>query len=490
MESPLEKLQALAAGHPPSLPLKLLVVADCTGTLGAEPVRTTLSGAEGLIEKLRPKLKLSVENRLQKGSPKIPLELEIHRLDDFRPESLVSHIGTLTEAAANGDTALGEQLDEILHHPEFQRMEACWLGLDRLCKAAEGKDSVLLEVLPATRKSLKESFHQKVFEPEYQGTVDVPLSAVYFDYRFSHEPADLPLLEALAQDCATLQAPLIAATAPAFFQLKNLAHLPNLPDLASKFQLPAYANWRRFQTDSVARWVCLTANRYLARETYVLNKEAGSSLEYQERADASHPEMYLWAEAGWLLLCNLARSFEKYRHCIVIDGMSPDAAHFNLPVRPFPKKANVMVPSPTEVLIDDNKAWEIVRGGITMLVGISDGAVATFPLLANAHRLRPGVLTTESALSYQMMAGHLSHYLTDIYGQIPFDQGPQAMDTFLKERLHEFLIPFASETLGENVSTEVVEVAGEPPKRVLNLTLKPLLKLQGKDVDFTVQLAL
>jgi predicted component of type VI protein secretion system len=190
------------------------------------------------------------------------------------------------------------------------------------------------------------------------------------------------------------------------------------------------------------------------------------------------------------VLCNLARSFEKYRHCIVIDGMSPDAAHSNLPVRPFPKKANVMVPSPTEILIDDMKAWEIVRGGITMLVGISDGAAATFPLIANAYRLHPGVLTTESALSYQMIAGHLSHYLMSIYAQIPFDQGSQAIDAFLKEKLHGFLIPFAGEKPEETVTIEAVEVAGVAPKRMLNLTLKPLLKLQGKDVDFTVQLAL
>jgi hypothetical protein len=67
-------------------------------------------------------------------------------------------------------------------------------------------------------------------------------------------------------------------------------------------------------------------------------------------------------------------------------------------VRPFPKKANVEVPSPTEILIDDDKAWEIVRGGVTMLVGMSDGAVATFPLVANVYRLRPGTITTESAL--------------------------------------------------------------------------------------------
>jgi type VI secretion system protein ImpC len=486
----LERLQGVAAGHPPSLPLKLLVVADCTGQDASEPVQATTSDVQGLMERLRPRLSFWLGNHVEKAGPGIHQELDIRGLDDFRPEALVSHFRAVSEAAVSGPPHLEQQLDRILHHPDFQRMEACWLGLDRLCKTVAGKEGIFLELLPATRKNLKEIFHEKVFEPEYRGTAAVPLSAVYFDYRFSHEAADLPLVEALAQDCATLQAPMITAVAPAFFQLKNLAHLPNLPDVAAKFQLPAYANWRRFQIHPAARWVCLTANRYLAREPHALSQESGSSLNYRETAEPSHPESYLWAEAGWLVLCNLARSFEKYRHCIVIDGMSPDAAHFNLPVRPFPKKANVMVPSPTEILIDDTKAREIVRSGITMLVGISDGAVATFPLLANVYRLHPGVLTTESALSYQLIAGHLSHYLMSIYGAIPFDQGPEAINAFLKERLQGFLIPFAGEKPEETITIEVVDGAGAPPKRMLNLTLKPRLKLQGKAVDFTVQLAL
>jgi hypothetical protein len=170
--------------------------------------------------------------------------------------------------------------------------------------------------------------------------------------------------------------------------------------------------------------------------------------------------------------------------------MSPDSAHFNLPVRPFPKKANVMVPSPTEILIDDTKAWDIVRGGVTMLVGISDGSVATFPLLANAYRLKPGVLTTESALSYQLMAGHLTHYILSLYGQIPADGGSGAIDAFFKEKINEFLIPFTGEKPEETVQTEIIEAAGETPQRTLNLAIRPLLKLQGKDVDFTIQLGL
>jgi type VI secretion system protein ImpC len=491
METLLDKLEAKAAGYRPSLPLKLLVVSDCGGKdADRTPIKVTTAGVSGLLERMHPKLQFSVENKLQKDGPKISIELDLRRLEDFRPESLTSKVEVLAEAARSGNAMLGDQLDAILHHAEFQRMESSWLGLERLCGIAAGKNDVHLEVMPASRKDLKEEFHQKIFDPEYQGTTEVPLSAVYFDYHFSHEPADLPLLETLAGDCASLQVPMIAAVSPAFFQLKNIAHLPNVPDIAAKLQLPAYANWRRFQTNPVSRWVCFTANRYLAREVYKLSRESGASLDYQEKADASHPEWYLWADAGWLVLSNLARSFAKYRHCVVIDGMSPDSAHADLPVRPFPKKANVTVPSPTEILIDDSKAWDIVRGGITMLVGISDGAVATFPLLANVYRLKPGVLTTESALSYQLIAGHLSHYLMGLYSEIPAGGSPDVISTFIKEKLHEFLIPFNGEKPEETISADIKEAAEKPGRRMLTITVKPMLKLQGKDVDFTIQLSL
>jgi len=181
-------------------------------------------------------------------------------------------------------------------------------------------------------------------------------------------------------------------------------------------------------------------------------------------------------------------AFSRFNHCVIIDGMAPEPAHRDLPVRPFPKKANVEVPSPTEILIDDDKAWEIVRGGVTMLVGISDGAVATFPLLANVYRLRPGTITTESALSYQLFAGHLSHFLMTIYGDIPKEHGAEAIARFLRDRLNAFLIPFSGPE--ETVGVELSEAAGDPPQRAVKLSLRPSLKMQGKDIDFTLQIAL
>ncbi len=485
----LEQLAEKAKAHPQVLPLKLLVVADCAAAdFGDGPLDVHASGVEGLIDRFRPTVRLSVENKLQKGGAKLALELEFRKLEDFHPRALLSRSEALSEAAQNAHPALADQLDEILHHPDFQRQEAFWLGMDRLCKSVGGEDGIRLEVLPATRKTLQERFHRLVFEPEYEGKAGTPLSAVFFDFRFSHEPGDLALLGAIAADCSALQSPMIAAVHPGFFQLKNLAHLPSLPDIAGRLQLPAYSGWRKFQTDPASRWVCLTANRFLARQPHALDAGSGLPAEYREKADAAHPDQYLWADAGWLVLCNLVRSYSRYHHCVIIDGMGPETAHTGLPVRPFPKKANVTVPSPTEILIDDAKAWEIIRGGITMLVGISDGAVATFPFVANVYRLKPGVMTTESSLSYQIFAGRLAHYLMELYPQLPDD--PESAVGLLRDRLNAFLVPFLAEAPEESVLIEIVEPAGESKRKLLNLRLRPLLKLQGKEVDFTLQLAL
>src|SRR5690606_35536051 len=49
-------------------------------------------------------------------------------------------IGMLSRDIAAIDTLLGDQIDAILHHADFQRLEASWLGVEMLLDSAHGDD--------------------------------------------------------------------------------------------------------------------------------------------------------------------------------------------------------------------------------------------------------------------------------------------------------------------------------------------------------------
>ena len=61
---------------------------------------------------------------------------------------------------------------------------------------------------------------------------------------------------------------------------------------------------------------------------------------------------------------------------------------------------------------------------------------------------------------------------------------------FLRDTLNAFLRPLLREKPEETVQVECAETAGDPPQRVVKLSLQPSLKMQGKDIDFTLQIAL
>jgi hypothetical protein len=84
----------------------------------------------------------------------------------------------------------------------------------------------------------------------------------------------------------------------------------------------------------------------------------------------------------------------------------------------------------------------------------------------------------------------LSHFLMNLYGSMPGDAGAEAVVAFVREKLGEFLIPLGGDEPGETVQVALAETAEKSPRRVLNIALKPILKIHGKDVDFALQLAL
>ena len=64
----------------------------------------------------------------------------------------------LDEYIARIDSAISEQLDAVMHHPEFQKVESAWSSLKFLVDRADPKANIRVELLDASKDDLAEDF--------------------------------------------------------------------------------------------------------------------------------------------------------------------------------------------------------------------------------------------------------------------------------------------------------------------------------------------
>src|SRR5262249_38983348 len=128
-----------------------------------------------------------------------------------------------TEAMINAriaqiDHLLSIQLNEILHHPQFQRLEASWRGVKYLLDQSETSTMLKIKLLNVSKKELlrdlqraaefdQSALFRKVYEEEFGIFGGEPFGAMIGDYEFGRGPEDLELLEKVSQVAAAAHAP-------------------------------------------------------------------------------------------------------------------------------------------------------------------------------------------------------------------------------------------------------------------------------------------
>src|SRR6266545_2775592 len=134
------------------------------------------------------------------------------------------------------DHLLSIQLNEILHSPAFQKLEASWRGLRYLLDQSETSDKLKIKVLNASKKELlrdlqrapefdQSALFKKVYEEEFGIFGGAPFAALIGDYDFGKGPEDIECLERVAQVASAAHAPFLSAADPSFFNLDSFTHL-------------------------------------------------------------------------------------------------------------------------------------------------------------------------------------------------------------------------------------------------------------------------
>ena len=112
-----------------------------------------------------------------------------------------------------------------MHHPEFQKLEGTWRGLDYLVKQSETGERLRIKVLNVSKKELAKDLEKAVefdqsrlfkivYEDEYGQLGGHPFGMLIGDYEFGKHPQDVEFLRKMAGVCSAAHAPFIAAAAP------------------------------------------------------------------------------------------------------------------------------------------------------------------------------------------------------------------------------------------------------------------------------------
>ncbi len=331
------------------------------------------------------------------------------------------------------DQMLSDQLNAILHHPDFQRLEASWRGLKELVTQSETGPMLRIKVLNASRQDLLKDFRaapdydqsalfRAVYEEEYGTFGGAPYAALVGDFEFGRGPEDFRLLEELSHVAAAAHAPFIAAAGPGLFGLDTFAELGRPRNLARLFETVDYAKWKSFRESEDARYVGLVVPRTLGRLPYGPQTVPAEAFDFREDVDGSDHGKYLWTNAAYAYAARLTRAFAEYGWLAAIRGVEGGGLVEGLPTHCFrTDDGEIALKCPTEVAVTDRNEKLLSDLGFMPLVHCKNTGYAAF--FSGQSAQKPKTYQTEAAnanarlstqLPYLFAVSRIAHYLKAI----------------------------------------------------------------------------
>jgi type VI secretion system protein ImpC len=287
------------------------------------------------------------------------------------------------------DKKLSAQVDEIMHHPDFQRLEASWRGLHYLVHKPESDEGLKIRVLNITKRELlkdlekavefdQSTLFKKIYEEEYGQLGGEPYGMLVGDYEFSRTLDDINMLKLISGVAACAHAPFVAAASAKLFNFERFTDLTAPRDLTKIFEGVEYGAWKSFRDSEDSRYVALTLPRALARLPYGESKQI-SEFNYEEAVDGKDHDKYLWMNAAWAYSGLIADAYSKYGWMARTRGVEGGGKVDGLPVHIFPSdEGGLAAKCPTEIAISDRREFELSKLGFLPLLHSKNTDFAVF----------------------------------------------------------------------------------------------------------------
>ncbi len=344
---------------------------------------------------------------------------------------------TITNAIAAIDAAMSRQLAEILHNPDYQKLEGSWRGLHHLVMNSETSAQLKIRVMNISKRELfkdldkavefdQSQIFKKIYEAEFGSPGGEPYGALIGDYEFTNHPEDIDLLAKMSQVSAAGFAPFVTAAAPQLLGMESFTELSKPRDLEKIFLDESYTKWRSFRDSDDSRFVVLTMPRTLSRLPYGKNTKVVEEFDFEEvdldgagNAKPVPHSHYAWMNTSYVLGARLTDAFAKFGWCTAIRGAENGGKVEGLPAHVFlADDGDKDLKCPTELAITDRREAELSKLGFLPLCHYKNTDYAVFFGAQTAQKAkkydRPEA-TANAAISarlpYIMATSRIAHFL-------------------------------------------------------------------------------
>lgn len=433
------------------------------------------------------------------------LEKQFKPKDDSAKNTISKAVGTLAQQAladtsrvsddvystvdamvAELDRKMSEQMNAILHNPEFQKLESAWRGLNYMVMNSETGKDLKIRVFNVERQELESMFKayrgaawdqsplfKKVYESEFGQLGGEPYGAFVADYQFDHTTKDLNVLKGLAKIGAAAHAPVISAADSNLLNMDSWDELADPRDLSKRFSTTEHMAWNAFRDSDDSKYLALTMPRILGRELFTVNDNPIEEFDFNEITDGKS-ENHLWVNSAYAMGVRINAAFSEYGWCTRIRGVESGGTVTDLPSATFPTdEGGVDQKCPTEIAISDRREAELSELGLLSLVHRKNTTSATFIGAQTVHR--PAKYDSADATANAKLASRLpyifascrfAHYLKCMVRDwVGGSREEGQLQADLSDWVHQY-VDAAPETSTEQTKAELplkkAEVSVEP----------------------------
>jgi type VI secretion system protein ImpC len=411
------------------------------------------------------------------------------------------------------DELLSAELNQLMHHPDFQALEASWRGLKHLVDNTQTGKSLKIRLLNVSRQELVNDLEKaaefdqsvlfkRIYEDEYGTFGGNPFGVLIGDFEFGRQPQDVATLEKISNIAAAAHAPFIAAASPGLFDWDSFTQM-NVPrDLARIFETAELAKWRSFRESEDSRYVALALPHILLRAPYGPDSEPVEGFDFVEDVNGRDHSKYLWGNAAYALGQRIANAFSLYHWCASVRGVEGGGKVEGLPSHTFKTdQGDVALKCPTEIAITDRREQELSDLGFMALCHCKGSDYAAFFGAQTVNK--PKTYSTgeananariSSMLPYILASSRFAHYLKVIMrdkigGYMTRDNIQSLLNSWISD--YVLLNDQAPQSIKaqfplRDARVDVMEVRGRPGAHRAVIYLKPHFQLD----ELTVSLRL